>query len=63
VEGISPKWEDENNKRGHILSSTYEIKEIEQVPELLKFLQKVWSNIVLLVLGESLEYSNYVSIL
>ena len=63
MDGVSPKWEDENNKGGHILSSTYEIKENDKIPDYLKFFQNLWMNLVLMVLGESLEASNYVEII
>jgi hypothetical protein len=57
--GISPKWEDSNNLGGRILNLLYDIK--EEFEEFLSAIEKVWLEIVLMLIGESLPASRFVN--
>lgn len=59
AEGIVPKWEDKNNSGGRSLHLLYDIK--QELDEFLDLLEKYWLDLVLMLLGESIPFSKYVS--
>ena len=57
--GIKPEWEDEKNKKGHILTLEYIVDE-----GLDKFLSKIdglWIKLIFLLIGETIPYSNNIN--
>lgn len=61
-QGISPKWEDPRNNYGRTLTMQYTIKESEDLETFLTTSQNYWLKLMLLVVGESVESSKFVSI-
>lgn len=59
VDGVVPKWEDPQNSGGRILHLLYDIK--QDLHEFLDVIEEYWLKLVLLLLGESLPASKYVS--
>lgn len=60
AEGIAPKWEDPQNSGGRILHLLYDIK--QDLHEFLDLIEEYWLKLVLLLIGESLPASKYVSV-
>lgn len=59
LKGITPKWEDVNNNGGRILNVLYDIKEDHD--QFLSEIEKVWLDLVLMLLGESLPASKHIN--
>jgi hypothetical protein len=59
VEGVVPKWEDPKNSGGRILHLLYDIK--QDLHEFLFYMEESWLKLVLLLIGESMPASKYVS--
>ena len=58
--GISPKWEDTKNANGTTLTLNYEVKDRDDITIFLTLINKNWSKLMLIVVGEGLKISEYV---
>ena len=57
--GIKPEWEDENNKRGNILTLSYLIdKDLETF---LTKINELWIKLILLLIGETIPFSDNIN--
>lgn len=60
--GIRPEWEDENNAYGKIFTMEYLVNVgSEDLNTFLNELKKGWTKLVLSILGEVYEHSEFVS--
>ena len=57
--GIKPEWEDENNKKGNILTLSYLIdKDLETF---LTKINELWIKLILLLIGETIPFSDNIN--
>lgn len=56
---IKPKWEDERNNYGRTLTMQYEVP--NDLDAFLKTIQTSWLKLMLMLIGESIQGSSYVS--
>ena len=59
VEGISPKWEDPNNKGGKYFTMEYQIK--DDLDKFLPIFEHSWLQLMILVLAEYIDSVQYVN--
>ena len=53
--GIKPEWEDKKNKKGNILTLSYNMKN-EDVDNFLEQAQELWIKLICLLIGETLPF-------
>ena len=58
--GISPKWEDPKNANGTTLTLNYEVKDRDDISLFLPIINKNWSKLMLILVGESLKIADFV---
>ena len=58
--GISPKWEDPKNANGTTLTLNYEVKDRDDITIFLTLINKNWSKLMLIMVGEGLTIAEYV---
>ena len=59
-EGISPMWEDENNKGGKYFQLDYQVKK-EKIEEFCNLANIHWKKLALITMGETLLYADYIN--
>ena len=57
--GIKTEWEDEKNKKGHILILEYIVN--EGLDKFLSRIDELWTKLIFLVIGETIPYSNNIN--
>ena len=59
VDGVRPEWEDPNNEKGKIITLEYVIS--FKLLEFMVMVENAWRSLMLSLLGETLEYSEYIN--
>ena len=59
VKGIKPEWEDENNKKGQILTLEYIVD--KNLETFLSQIDGLWIKLIILLIGENIPYSNNIN--
>ena len=57
--GIKPEWEDENNKKGNILTLSYLID--KDLDTFLTKINELWIKLILLLIGETIPFSDNIN--
>ena len=60
--GIYPAWEDLENNHSYCLTFNYEIKEFKEIPSFLSAAENLFLSLLIILLGGTLEGSDYVSL-
>ena len=57
--GIRPEWEDEQNKKGKVLTLEYLVS--TDLDKFMETVEKTWTSLMLSLIGENLFYSQYIN--